>query len=80
MEARPITGRTHQIRVHLAHCGVPIIGDDRYAGPPCRRMILHCRHMAFQSESGNRVDATAPVDASFREAFARYGISPKENR
>ncbi len=80
LEARPITGRTHQIRVHLAHCGVPVIGDDRYAGSTCQRMVLHCRHMSFPSGSDGRIAATAPVDAVFREACARYGISPEENR
>jgi 23S rRNA-/tRNA-specific pseudouridylate synthase len=80
LEARPITGRTHQIRVHLAHCGVPVIGDERYAGSSCQRMILHCRRMSFRPESGNRIAATAPVDAPFREVCARYGISLEENR
>ena len=31
VEARPITGRTHQIRVHAQHAGFPLLGDDKYS-------------------------------------------------
>ncbi|MCA8953442.1 MAG: RluA family pseudouridine synthase, partial [Planctomycetes bacterium] len=41
LELRPRTGRTHQLRVHLAHHGHPIVGDRRYGGPPARRLMLH---------------------------------------
>jgi RluA family pseudouridine synthase len=36
VEAAPVTGRTHQIRVHLLHCGHPIVGDELYGGPAAR--------------------------------------------
>ncbi|HEU5361471.1 MAG TPA: hypothetical protein VFU42_09990, partial [Candidatus Deferrimicrobiaceae bacterium] len=71
-------GRTHQVRVHLAHCGLPVIGDDRYAEEPAARMMLHCRHMAFSAGNGRPVAATAPVDALFREACARAEIVVEE--
>ena len=38
-EAELVTGRTHQIRVHAAHRGMPIAGDDRYADPAARRKL-----------------------------------------
>jgi 23S rRNA pseudouridine1911/1915/1917 synthase len=41
MLAEPLTGRTHQIRVHLAHLGSPVVGDIFYGGPPSDRMWLH---------------------------------------
>jgi 23S rRNA pseudouridine1911/1915/1917 synthase len=41
LEARPATGRQHQIRAHLAAERLPIVGDVRYGGPPARRLHLH---------------------------------------
>ncbi len=78
LEARPLTGRTHQVRVHLAHAGLPVIGDDRYAGEPAPRMMLHCRRMSFFSADGRPIGAMAPVDDAFREACARRGAVPGE--
>jgi RluA family pseudouridine synthase len=65
IEARPVTGRTHQIRVHLTHCGLPIVGDAPYGGAPAERMMLHCRSMSFQGSRGEPIHATAPLDETF---------------
>jgi 23S rRNA pseudouridine1911/1915/1917 synthase len=52
VEASPETGRTHQIRVHLAHLGAPLLGDARYGGPrrvgelAVPRVMLHARRLA----------------------------------
>jgi 23S rRNA pseudouridine1911/1915/1917 synthase len=67
VEARPLTGRTHQIRVHLSHGGFPIIGDGSYGGEPAARMMLHCRSMRFTGSKGKLIEAVAPVDAAFSE-------------
>ncbi len=51
VEARPLTGRRHQIRVHLAGRGLPIVGDERYGGPmdvesqKVERMMLHAHRL-----------------------------------
>ena len=63
--ARPLTGRTHQIRVHLAHHGLPIVGDTTYGGATAPRMMLHCLSMAFPTEKGRHIRITAPVDDEF---------------
>jgi len=67
IEAKPLTGRTHQIRVHLSHSGFPIIGDESYGGAPAARMMLHCRSMRFTGFKGKVVEAVAPPDAEFAE-------------
>lgn len=77
VEARPRTGRTHQIRLHLAHAGMPVVGDDRYGGVPAPRMMLHCRRMAFRAADGREVAAEADPGRAFREACRWYGISPE---
>ena len=73
------TGRTHQIRVHLAHAGHPIVGDPKYGdfalnrqlargewrpGLRFERMFLHARELAFDHPaSGQRVTLRAPLPA-----------------
>jgi 23S rRNA pseudouridine955/2504/2580 synthase len=56
LEVRLLTGRTHQIRVHLAHAGHPVLGDDKYGDFPLnravaklgvRRLLLHARRLGF---------------------------------
>jgi RluA family pseudouridine synthase len=70
----PKTGRTHQIRVHLEHGGMPIIGDAPYGGAPAPRMMLHCRRMAFSARDGRLVAAEAPPDEAFAACCAGQGI------
>lgn len=50
VELEPVTGRTHQLRVHMATLGHPILGDDLYGGPATRlagRLLLHAMELAF---------------------------------
>jgi RluA family pseudouridine synthase len=67
VEARPLTGRTHQIRVHLASVGLPIIGDATYGGLAAGRMMLHCSAMTFRNVKKVEVTVTAPLDGEFAE-------------
>ena len=74
LEGTPHTGRTHQLRVHLAHCGLPVVGDSTYGHTPAHRMMLHCRSMAFKAAEGRLIRAVAPVDSSFGEICREYGV------
>jgi RluA family pseudouridine synthase len=67
VEARPLTGRTHQIRVHLASVGLPIIGDATYGGQEAGRMMLHCSAMTFRNAKNGAVTVTALLDSDFDE-------------
>ena len=67
LSCHPLTGRTHQIRVHLAYIGHPIVGDPLYAGRRkawvnCPRLFLHAQCIRFRLPSDNReVEFTAPL-------------------
>lgn len=63
--AEPLTGRTHQIRVHAAESGIPILGDTRYGGTPARRLCLHAAELQFKHPgSGEQLHFHAPPDFS----------------
>ena len=65
LEVRIGTGRTHQIRVHLASLGHPVAGDRVYGAPPARRMFLHAWRIAFDSPATAakvRVEAPLPLE------------------
>src|SRR5207302_4361733 len=48
VEAEPRTGRTHQIRVHAAEKGLPILGDVLYGGTPAARVYLHAAELTLK--------------------------------
>ena len=61
------TGRTHQIRVHLAEMGWPLIGDRLYGGPTASRHSLHARMLAFVHPfTGLQVTYQAPIPPDWR--------------
>ena len=71
LAAFPRTGRTHQIRVHAAHAGCPILGDDKYAQGQQRsgRLMLHATRIRFRL-NGELRRFEAPMPASFEKAGA----------
>jgi len=71
IEAKPVTGRTHQIRVHAQHAGFPLLGDDKYSRDEDRefckeiglkRLFLHARGLGFSLPEQGRVELEAPLD------------------
>ena len=73
--AKPITGRTHQLRVHFAHIGHPITGDDLYgtASPEISRHALHARELILpHPTSGRKLHLTAPLPPDMARLIARY--------
>jgi 23S rRNA pseudouridine1911/1915/1917 synthase len=72
LEVRPGTGRTHQIRVHLASIGHPVAGDRLYGAPATSgrhgRFFLHASRISFDSpENGERVKVTAPLPEELQD-------------
>ncbi|MGT2711308.1 RluA family pseudouridine synthase [Streptococcus oriscaviae] len=64
------TGRTHQIRVHFAHIGFPLLGDDLYGGSldhGIERQALHCHRLTFDNPFVNeQLNLTSPLPADFQ--------------
>jgi 23S rRNA pseudouridine1911/1915/1917 synthase len=81
VEARPKTGRTHQIRVHLAGAGFPLLGDTLYGGPRLveggserllvHRHLLHAFQLSFRHpESGETFTIAAPMPEDFEKVLS----------
>jgi 23S rRNA pseudouridine1911/1915/1917 synthase len=90
VECELLTGRTHQIRVHLRHLGAPILGDPIYSGPsswmdedrrPCAfdHPLLHAWKLALDHPGdGHRIAVQAAIPQSFLMALASMGFTPPE--
>lgn len=69
LEVKPQTGRTHQIRVHLASIGHPIVGDmlygKKFQPPFATRLMLHAYSIAFTGMNGDRFEFEAKLSTSF---------------
>lgn len=65
LELKPVTGRTHQIRVHMAHLKRPIVGDTFYKGETADRLYLHALSLELTLPSGQRQIFTASLPRSF---------------
>lgn len=72
MEVHPETGRTHQIRVHFAHIGHPLAGDDMYGGgrEDIDRQALHCGEITFTEPiSGEEITVVSPLPDDMKKLF-----------
>lgn len=78
VEARPMTGRTHQIRVHAYALGYPLLGDTLYSSPETdiiARPALHAYSLSFNHPVSNeRVSFTAPYPTDFKKALERLKL------
>jgi 23S rRNA pseudouridine1911/1915/1917 synthase len=69
LELKPTTGRTHQLRVHLAQLGHPIIGDTLYGGQPAERLLLHATSLEITLPSKERKTFEVPLPPEFTEVI-----------
>jgi len=70
VEAQPRTGRKHQIRVHLASAGMPIVGDERYGGPRAPRLMLHAASLRLpHPRTGDELRIDSPYPDDFRRVL-----------
>ncbi|MBO9516932.1 MAG: RluA family pseudouridine synthase [Porphyrobacter sp.] len=81
VELHPLTGRTHQLRVHMAAIGHPIVGDGKYGGQEAflsgtisRKMHLHARRLIIEHPDGTPLDVTAPLPEHFANSMASLGF------
>ena len=85
LEAEPVTGRTHQIRVHTSHYKHPIIGDLKYQHDDTRAqwkerglgsLCLHSRSIGFKAATGHSVTVVAPLPQHMQLFLMRQGLDP----
>ena len=78
VEFMPITGRTHQIRVHAAHIGCPILGDGKYGGkyahslPKRTSICLHAAELSFTGSNGQPYHFMAPLPETFENILQEF--------
>jgi 23S rRNA pseudouridine1911/1915/1917 synthase len=73
VELRPLTGRTHQLRVHMQYIGTPIVGDRIY-GKIADRLYLHAYSLEVTIPSGDRKVFHAPLPADFKTHFPQTTV------
>lgn len=85
VELQPFTGRTHQLRVHMAAIGHPIVGDGKYGGQAAflsgsisRKLHLHARRLRIEHPEGDLLDVTAPLPEHFAKSLEQLGFTESE--
>jgi 23S rRNA pseudouridine955/2504/2580 synthase len=84
----PVTGRTHQLRVHCLTLNTPILGDGKYGGatahpaslPQAKKLHLHARAVALPLQSGKMLTVTAPLPPHMRESWDFFGFEEASER
>jgi 23S rRNA pseudouridine955/2504/2580 synthase len=83
-QALPLTGRTHQIRVHAAAAGHPVAGDEKYGDKMANqqlraqglnRLFLHAESLKIPTPEGNTITCKAPLDKSLQQFLDNHGKS-----
>ncbi len=80
LELRPLTGRTHQLRVHCAAIGHPIIGDGKYGSrrrgriTPARRLHLHAQSLHLPHPEGGTLNLVCALPRDLRESWEMLGL------
>jgi len=81
VELQPLTGRTHQLRAHMASIGHPIVGDGKYGGPDAfltggisRKLHLHARRIRIDALEGGKIDVMAELPPHFAESLEMLGF------
>jgi 23S rRNA pseudouridine955/2504/2580 synthase len=83
VELQPLTGRTHQLRVHMAAIGHPIVGDGKYGGQEAfltgtisRKLHLHARRLRIDHPDGGSLDVVAEPPSHLADSLASLGFDP----
>jgi 23S rRNA pseudouridine955/2504/2580 synthase len=78
---KPVTGRQHQLRAHMALIGNPIVGDNKYEGDKVladsgieAKLHLHARRLVIPHPAGGNIDVTAPLPEHMRKAWELLGL------
>ncbi|WP_235902386.1 RluA family pseudouridine synthase [Pontixanthobacter gangjinensis] len=86
VELQPFTGRTHQLRVHMAAIGHPIVGDGKYGGQDAfltgsisRKMHLHARRLIIDHPDGAPLDVTAELPEHFASSMEQLGFDENDS-
>ena len=85
MALRPFTGRTHQLRAHMAAIGHPILGDPKYGDEKSRelsgvlKLQLHARRIELDHPRGGKLVVEAPLSPEMKAGFAHFGFSEDES-
>jgi len=83
---QPLTGRTHQLRAHLAAVGAPILGDGKYGGRDAHpdidgvpsTMQLHARRLLIPRKGRKDIDCVSPAPKSFKSSLKAVGLTDQE--